>query len=110
MQGKEGFKGELSAHLRDFCEDKGIKNAWVIIQSAYEYDLAVVLFWENERQPVKTREGLYIANYLEQFGSVNHAVWTVFSEVNDISPRQSEAKESAKIATRKSHEYKVISM
>ena len=42
----------------------------------YEGDLAVVLVWiARGHRPVKSREGLMIAEQLQRLGSVDHAVW-----------------------------------
>jgi len=82
------FKDDLNAQLRGFYGTKGSKQISVILQSAYEYDLVVMLFWNKQQQPAKTMEGEFIANYLKQFGSVNHSVWTVISEICSKSRRQ----------------------
>ncbi len=41
----------------------------------YDGDLAVVVMWLNEIRPQKTREGLMIAEWLQELGTVDHAVW-----------------------------------
>lgn len=41
----------------------------------YNGDLSVVLMWKNEIEPMKTREGLLLAEKLQHLGSVDHAVW-----------------------------------
>ncbi len=47
-----------------------------LLQNAlYEGDLSVLLVWENERDPVKSREGLLLAENLQAYGPVNHTVW-----------------------------------
>ncbi|MDD4870186.1 MAG: hypothetical protein PHR77_06465 [Kiritimatiellae bacterium] len=85
LQDADAFKDELVAQLCDFRGIKGIKKISIMLQSAYEHDIAVALFWNKQQQPTKTVEGVFIANYLKQFGSVNHSVWTVFSEIDGKS-------------------------
>ena len=41
----------------------------------YDGDLAVVIVWHSDVKPQKTREGLMIAERLEELGSIDHAVW-----------------------------------
>ena len=41
----------------------------------YEGDLAVVVVWQNEDEPRKTREGLMVAEQLQRLGPVDHGVW-----------------------------------
>lgn len=38
-------------------------------------DLAMILQWENDRQPVKTREGYLVAETMHTFGALSHTVW-----------------------------------
>jgi hypothetical protein len=100
LQNAEAFKDELVEQLRDFRKIKGIKNISVLFQSAYEHDLAVALFWNKRQQPAKTVEGIFIANYLKQFGSVNHSIWSIFSEICN----RPQKKIPCKTAARNSHE------
>ena len=94
LRSTDDFKEELVIHLREFCEAKGIKNIAIMLQSAYEHDLLVALFWNKKDQPARTLEGVFIADYLKQFGSVNHSVWTVVSEMSGKSCRQKKQKKS----------------
>ena len=41
----------------------------------YDGDLAVVVVWMNGVKPGQTREGLMIAERLQELGSIDHAVW-----------------------------------
>ena len=50
--------------------------AFVLQHALYEGDVAVVLVWQGDVTPAKTRAGLMIAERLQQLGSVDHAVWT----------------------------------
>jgi hypothetical protein len=67
----------IRAQVNGLKKTQGLKRALVMLHAMYGTDFAVVLVWENDRQPVKTREGLLLADCLQQYGSVDHAVWTV---------------------------------
>ncbi len=41
----------------------------------YDGDLAVVVVWQTDVPPAKSREGLMVADSLQGLGSVDHAVW-----------------------------------
>lgn len=41
----------------------------------YDGDLAVVVVWRTDLKPLKTREGLMVAEHLQRLGTVDHAVW-----------------------------------
>ncbi len=41
----------------------------------YDGDLAVVVVWMNGVKPDRTREGLMIAERLQELGTIDHAVW-----------------------------------
>lgn len=64
----------LSAQLT-LCRAEQLAGVSVVKHAFYPGDLAVILTWENDRRPVKTREGLAIAEYLNRFGAVEHGVW-----------------------------------
>ena len=76
-QGVELLKKELNALLRELRDAEGMKDTFIMLHATHAGDLDVVLLWENERRPVQTREGLSIAKYLQQFGSVDHEVWSI---------------------------------
>jgi len=67
----------ISAQAREITRVPDVVDAMVLTHALFDGDLAVVLLWDNERHPVKTREGLMIAENLEQYGLVDHAVWVV---------------------------------
>ena len=46
----------------------------------YDGDLAVVVVWRNNVEPNKTREGLMVAERLQELGPVDHAVWVPAKE------------------------------
>lgn len=41
----------------------------------YDGDLALVVVWRNDAGPQKSREGLMVAERLQELGPVDHAVW-----------------------------------
>ena len=41
----------------------------------YDGDLAVVVVWQGDKEPQKTREGLMLAQKLQTLGTIDHAVW-----------------------------------
>jgi hypothetical protein len=41
----------------------------------YDGDLAVVVVWKDGSKPQKTREGLMLAERLQELGLIDHAVW-----------------------------------
>ncbi len=57
------------------CRAEQLAGVSVVRHTLYPGDLAVILTWQNDRQPVKTREGMAIAEYLNRFGAVEHGVW-----------------------------------
>lgn len=64
----------LNAQLA-LCRAEQLAGVSVVKHALYPGDLAVMLTWQNDRKPVKTREGLAIAEYLSRFGAVEHGVW-----------------------------------
>ena len=84
--GVEAIKNHLSAQRASFRAGNGLEAAFVLAHGQIDGDLAVVMVWNNDRQPVKTRESLLLARYFEQFGSVDHTVWTKYMDLNgDLS-------------------------
>ena len=68
-----GLKGQIALYR----EVEHLTGTWVLQHSIYPGDGAVVLLWENNGQPVKTREGIALAEVMSRHGSVEHAVWEV---------------------------------
>ncbi len=66
----------LTGQIGD-CRAEHLASKTVLKHSIYPGDLAVVLTWENDRHPVKTREGLALAEFMSRHGSVEHGVWEV---------------------------------
>jgi hypothetical protein len=73
----ETLQQGIRAQLDDLQKTPGLVRALVMLHAAYGTDFAIVLVWKDQREPAKTREGLLLADCLQHFGSVDHAVWTV---------------------------------
>jgi len=54
-------------------------------REALESDLMVCLQWSGQIASGKTREGLLLAEYLTEFGMVDHEVWTRQSPVAEAT-------------------------
>jgi len=66
----------LAAQVREIAaETTGMRDVMVFKHALFDGDLAIVLVWDNDRQPVRTREGLLLADSLQRHGMVDHAVW-----------------------------------
>lgn len=59
---------------------KGLERILVVVHTEYRDDLAVILIWNNEHPPAKSREGLMLADYLVSRGIVGHTVWGCAAE------------------------------
>ena len=59
----------------------GLNRVSVLTHAEYPGDLAVLMLWENDREPVKSREGIALAEIMRQRGLIEHAVWRVASSV-----------------------------
>ena len=73
-----GLKTAIEITVQRLIDIEGhSKNVEIhLLQNAlYEGDISVILMWENERKPVKSREGLLLAENLQAYGPVNHTVW-----------------------------------
>lgn len=68
---------EMESRLEETARAAGLKRALLMTKPSYGSDFAVVMVWEREGEPARTREGLALAEYLRQFGSVDHTAWQV---------------------------------
>lgn len=50
-------------------------DAFLFQHALYDGDLAAVVLWKASRSPAKTMEGLLLAEQLQRFGPIDHAVW-----------------------------------
>jgi hypothetical protein len=73
---------EIQVRLEETRKAAGLKRAILMTKASYGSDFGVVLVWQSESQPDKTREGLVLAEYLRQFGSVDHAAWRVITTLS----------------------------
>jgi hypothetical protein len=80
-QDVQALQESIRPQLDGLQKTPGLKRALAMLNAAYATDFAIALVWENEREPVKTREGLLLADCLQRFGSVDHAVWTVLPDM-----------------------------
>jgi len=66
----------LATQVREIAAGTtGMRDVMVFKHALFDGDLAIVLVWDNDRQPVRTREGLMLAESLQRLGMVDHAVW-----------------------------------
>jgi len=63
------------AQMESIRNAPGMVDTMLLRHALFNGDMAVVLVWDNERQPVQTREGLTLAESLQRHGMVDHAVW-----------------------------------
>jgi len=84
----QALQDAIQAQIETLRNARGLQNVLAMRHATYGTDLAIVLVWNNEREPVKTREGLLLANCLQQFGSVDHAAWAVFYTYGSTLCRQ----------------------
>ena len=75
----KALQESIQAQIETLQNTHGLERVLAMLHATYGTDFAIVLVWRNRREPVKTREGLLLANCLQQFGSVDHAVWRVLS-------------------------------
>ncbi len=77
LSAAHAVQAQISGRVDETREAAGLMRAILMTKAPYGSDFGVVLVWNDNRQPAKTREGLVLAEYLRQFGSVDHAVWQV---------------------------------
>ncbi len=78
MSSVGGHEDAIAAAGRQLREIEGATRGvevYLLQHALYDGDLAALLVWNNDRQPVRTREGLLLAQNLHRFGTVDHAVW-----------------------------------
>lgn len=73
----QALQDAIQTQLDTLRNMSGLERTLAMVHAAYGTDFAVVLVWHNQREPVKTREGLLLADCLRQFGMVDHAVWRI---------------------------------
>jgi hypothetical protein len=65
----------LQKHINEIEEATNGAETFFMQHAIYNGDLAVVVVWMNGMKPDQTREGLMIAERLQELGSIDHAVW-----------------------------------
>lgn len=79
--GVEEMMGYLSPRLASLQENgKGLNGVYVLVHGQYEGDLAVIMVWDNDCPPAKSREGILLAEYFTKHGPVGHGIWTLATE------------------------------
>lgn len=68
-------------------EKPEIKDALLLLHALYVGDLAIILIREGTGKPDKSPEGNLLADKFEEYGTVEHAVWLVASDVMDQNPQ-----------------------
>ena len=66
---------DLSAIIRDLQGTDGKESVTVHSRKAFESDLLICIRWKRDGQPEKSREGFLLAEYLTDFGMVDHEIW-----------------------------------
>ncbi len=79
LRSSQGVQEEIITAIADqlFEIEEGCRDVEVMLlqHALFDGDLSAVLAWDNEREPVRTREGLLLAQTLERHGAIDHAVW-----------------------------------
>lgn len=70
----EDLMARLKLSLDAFIRNSSLCGYVVVENVMYEYDLAVLLFWEGQ-MPGESVEGWQIKKFLRTLGLVDHAVW-----------------------------------
>ncbi len=65
----------LNNEVKKINELVSVEKAFIMQHAKYDGDLIVFMLWNNEVKPDKTREGLMIAERLQELGTIDHAVW-----------------------------------
>ena len=73
---------DKDALLKKINELASVEKAFIMQHATYDGDLIVFMLWNNEVKPDKTREGLMIAERLQELGTIDHAVW-IPAEMNN---------------------------
>jgi hypothetical protein len=103
----KALQKDIGVQLDRLQNTPGLGRALAMLHATYGTDFAIVLVWKDEREPMKTREGLLLADCLQQFGSVDHAVWTVLGDMLGSPGDREDKKRVGRSSTYKeSHEKK----
>ena len=81
---------EITSHADKIGRGPGIIEVMVLQHALFDGDIAVVILWDDDRQPKRTTEGLLLAGHLQNFGLVDHGVWVAtpgFARCFEQEPR-----------------------
>jgi hypothetical protein len=73
--GRDLVLKDLQRLMAAYRDVPGLVSVELLVHATYLGDLGVQLAWQNNRQPVKTREGVALADFMSRYGSVEHGVW-----------------------------------
>ena len=73
--GRDLVLKDLQRLMAAYRDVPGLVSVELLAHATYLGDLGVQLAWQNNRQPVKTREGVALADFMSRHGSVEHGVW-----------------------------------
>jgi hypothetical protein len=65
----------LQKQIKEIEEETSGAETFFMQHALYDGDLAVVVVWKGGGKPGKSREGLLLAERLQELGSIDHAVW-----------------------------------
>ena len=65
----------LKDKIDEISHSTNAEETFMANHALYDGDLSVVVVWNNDIEPKKSREGLLLAEQLCQLGPVDHAVW-----------------------------------
>lgn len=65
----------LKEKISEISQSTNAEETFMAHHALYDGDLSVVVVWNNDADPIKSREGLLLAEQLQQLGPVDHAVW-----------------------------------
>ena len=78
------FKAEeilrlIRPHMESSVKEigKGLERVLVLVHSEYPGDLAVIMAWDNNYPPARSREALLLVDVFSKHGPVSHAVWSL---------------------------------
>jgi len=72
---------DVSEEVTKLKQVAQVKHAGVLTDVEQPTDIGILIIWEQCETPSKSRSALALAAYLEQFGTVEHSLWSEFSEV-----------------------------
>lgn len=71
----QGAIPDLKKTIKEINASESSDEIFMAQHALYNGDLSVVVVRDNESQPVKSREGLLLAERLQHLGPVDHALW-----------------------------------